>query len=326
MSVPSIAYNYSLSGVLINWFKKIKMFYGKKFEKIRRFGLKGISDIISERFGNFRYQCLMNDITNNCNLRCPFCTKDFSKISKTVFMSKSTFENVLQLLPLVRSGFLFSCGFEPTIHPQFIEYLEKIPDRYKRKAFFTTNLAVPLSEEIIYRLSQLNIYHINISVESFDPFLYESLRRGAQFNIFIDNLERLVHIFSKSTHAPPLRYITMVVRQNVHELPHILELCSKKYLSQENEFRGSFNVPTDDWKKENFLSDEEWAQVERLLEHMPYTYSIKRFDKGRSQRDDLPYIRVNAEGIVTAAINGAKRKYDLNKISDPYVFFKKLAT
>lgn len=296
------------------------MFWQRILGKIRR------SAAVNEKGGSRRWGHIMCDITNNCNLRCPFCTNDFSKISKTVFMSRPTFGKVLQLLPLVNARFFFSCGFEPTIHPQFIEYLEDIPDRYKRRTFFTTNLAVPLSDGAIYRLSRLKIAYMNISVESFNPFLYESLRRGAQFNIFIDNLERLTHVFSRYAHAPSLRYITMVVKSNISELPHILEMCSRKYLSEENEFRSSYILPMDDWRRENLLSDEEWMQVEKLLSIMPFKYCIKRFDKRYiKQRPGVLYIRVRADGTVTIKGDNNTKRYDINEILNPYAFFEKLA-
>jgi MoaA/NifB/PqqE/SkfB family radical SAM enzyme len=240
-------------------------------------------------------------------------------------MPQATFEKVLRLLPLVGSTFYFSCGYEPTIHPQFIEYLEKIPDEFQPKTLVTTNLAKTLSDETIDRLSKLKISHINISVESFDPVLYESLRRGAKFSSFINNLERLVSVFSKASHAPKLGYITMVLKPNVHDLTNVLELCSRKYLAQQVEFRGTHKAPQDDWQKDNFVSEEEWIRVERSLSKMPYKYFVKRFEDGLKNKKPDKSLRVNAMGMVVASINGIRKEYDLNQILDPYSFFKDLA-
>jgi MoaA/NifB/PqqE/SkfB family radical SAM enzyme len=267
----------------------------------------------------------MNDITNDCNLRCPFCNNDFSKVRETIFMSKTTFEKVLQLLPLADSRFFFSCKFEPSIHPQFIEYLEMIPDEFKSKTFFTTNLVKTLSDETIERLSKLKISYINISVESFDPAVYESLRKGAKFSSFINNLERLVRAFSRSDQAPKLRYVTMVLKPNIHDLTNILELCSKKYLAQQNEFRGTHNGPGDDWQKDNFVSPEDWTQVERSLSQMPYNYRIQRFENKVNDRKRHKDLCINADGTVVPYIHGIRKgQYDLDQILDPKYFFMNL--
>ena len=290
------------------------MFHLKRFKSSVKVGVPAGS-----------YTHIMNDITNDCNLRCPFCNNDFSKVRETIFMSKTTFEKVLQLLPLADSRFFFSCKFEPSIHPQFIEYLEMIPDEFKSKTFFTTNLVKTLSDETIERLSKLKISYINISVESFDPAVYESLRKGAKFSSFINNLERLVRAFSRSDQAPKLRYVTMVLKPNIHDLTNILELCSKKYLAQQNEFRGTHNGPGDDWQKDNFVSPEDWTQVERSLSQMPYNYRIQRFENKVNDRKRHKDLCINADGTVVPYIHGIRKgQYDLDQILDPKYFFMNL--
>jgi len=271
------------------------------------------------------YTFIQNDITNDCNIRCPFCNSDFSNIDKTIFMPKTTFEKVLKLLSLGHLTFYFSCGYEPTIHPQFIEFLEMIPDKFKGKTLFTTNLVKTLPDDTIDRLSRLKISHINISVESFDPVIYESLRKGAKFASFINNLQRLTAAFAKNPHAPKLRYIAMVLKANLHDLPQTLEACYKKYLAQEFEFRGTHNKPIGDWQKQNFVTPQEWAKLERDLEPSPYQYRILRFEDDADKKKTRKYIRVNAKGEVAASITGVRKTYDLNTIDDPYPFFRDLA-
>lgn len=273
---------------------------------------------------NKQYEAIFNDITNICNLRCPFCFNDFSKISKTVFMSEATFKKVLQLLPLVKYKFFFSCSFEPTLHPQFIEFLKMVPKRFRKKVVFTTNLSIDISDNMIQELSQLGIYNINISLDSLNPSMYESLRRGARFEHFINNLERLARVFSKNPKAPLLRYITMVLRQNLDEIPYILERCSRKYLSIENEFRSSYETPhvLEEWKRKNFISNEEWEQLEIRLNKLPYKFSIYRPEKVALYELESPRLFINSEGIVT--FHRITEKFNINQISNPPVFLKNL--
>lgn len=102
-----------------------------------------------------KYDFISFDITSNCNLRCPFCLNDFSKIKGNTNVTRETFRKVISLIPLIKEtgSFYFSCLFEPTLHPNFSELLYEIPEEYRSKVFFTTNLAKTISDEDIKKLS-----------------------------------------------------------------------------------------------------------------------------------------------------------------------------
>ena len=53
------------------------------------------------------------DITDNCNLRCPFCVVDYADVRRTNLMSEATFRSALRLIPYVTAGnFWLSCLHE----------------------------------------------------------------------------------------------------------------------------------------------------------------------------------------------------------------------
>jgi hypothetical protein len=192
-------------------------------------------------------------------------------------MSEEIFDKVLAVLPLVPDGqFFLSCAFEPTIHPRFGGLLRRIPIEYRKKVCFTTNLAKDLSDELIEGLSRSNLHHVNISLDSLDLNLYESLRRGAKFHVFIDNLEKLTRAFSANPLAPPIRYITVVCKSNIAEAPRILETCATKYLSSENEFRYFWTYDHQDqrWVERNLVTYAEWRDMEEKLSKLPYRYVL----------------------------------------------------
>ncbi len=186
-----------------------------------------------------KFEVIATDITNNCNLRCVFCFNDFAGV-RNHFITDGTFDKVINLLPLVDDGhFFFSCLYEPTIHPRFIDLLERIPPDLRQKVFFTTNLTTKISDDTLDRLSRIGIHHINISMDSLRPEVFESLRKGARFDRYMNNLERLVGRFAASTGAgaPPIHYVTVALRPNIEEIPALVEECSTRFLAAINEAR-----------------------------------------------------------------------------------------
>src|ERR1035437_6809285 len=82
------------------------------------------------------------DVVDNCNLRCPFCVVDYAGVRRTNMMSEATFRSALRLIPYVTTGnFWLSCLHEATLHPRLLDFIRLVPDAYRDKLFYTTNLA-----------------------------------------------------------------------------------------------------------------------------------------------------------------------------------------
>jgi len=294
------------------------------------------------------YTLIMADITSNCNLRCPFCCNDWRSIRGNVNMSQETFSKLIELIPLAQNeGFLFSCLFEPTIHPDFIPFLRQIPALGREKVFFTTNLAKRLPPETFHELSQSNIHHINVSLDSLDPAIYEDLRRGAKFDTFMLNLENLVSVFRKYPKAPRIRFITMAFRQNLNELVDVVSVCHDRFLAEQHEVRAPFNISLsnmdEEWIRKSIISNTEWDELESVFSKLPsYAKLLKpsALDEPKDHQSLNPFadpripdiysvtpklsIRISSDGTTFLPWN--KKKYyihNINEIENPYMFFKK---
>ncbi len=290
------------------------------------------------------YDFIACDITSNCNLRCPFCLNDFRQISGNNFMTREIFEKILPLFNLIKNDgfFYFSCLFEPTIHPDFAGLLNLIPQDQRKKVFFTTNLAKKLSEDTICQLSQSNIHHINISLDSLKPEVFEDLRRGAKFEVFIDNLKRIVDIFSKNKNSPKLRYITVLCKSNMHELAEMLNLTSNQYLSSEHEFRCFYPLEKfqdNVWFRNNLISLEDWQYIQKTLSMSKHNYYLGGYihegnhmpcgnDYERKIYQPPPNLalRISSGGEVELLDMPEKISFDINIICDPYLFFSKIVS
>lgn len=221
---------------------------------------------------------LAMDIVNNCNLRCPFCVYDYSGVRATRFMTDETYEAALRLIPFVTDGnFWLSCLHEATLHPRLIEFVERVPSEYRRKVFYTTNLAKRMPPAYFEHLAGSGIHHVNISLESLDPAIYERMRAGARHPIFMANWAMLLDRFATADAPPPLRYNIMAYRSNLAEIPGLVDVLLRDKRAWQVEVRHTFDVAhiPPGFREREFLSTEEWAGLAQALAgHPPDRVSV----------------------------------------------------
>jgi MoaA/NifB/PqqE/SkfB family radical SAM enzyme len=277
--------------------------------------------------GSQPYDFIANDITNICNLRCPFCFNDWNAFRSPVYMSEDVLRKVVELIPLVKGPkFFFSCSFEPTLHPRFIDYLEMIPNRYRAKVFFSTNLNTKISDDVFRRLSAISLHHINVSIESFRREQYEMFRKNGNFERFIDNLDHMTAAFSASRTAPKVHFITIVNKLNCGEIPALVARCGEQYGAAEHSLRlALINVSANsDWVNRYSLSAEETDILKKELARAKRRHSLYL---PRDAEADAPSsvpsrsIRIRADG--TAVVHGTQ--YSLSEIEDVRSFFTQVS-
>ena len=212
------------------------------------------------------------DIVNNCNLRCPFCVYDYSDTRRTQLMSDSTFESALRLIPYVTDGnFWLSCEHEATMHPALMQFIEKIPLKWRRKVMYTTNLARPMPDDYFDFLAKSGVHHINISLESLDPDLYERMRKGARWRIFSKNWDRLIGAFGRVPTPPRLRYNIMAYRSNLSEIPRLVDHLRNERVASQVEIRHTFEVEhiATEFREAEFLDNADWEWLAQQLASFP---------------------------------------------------------
>jgi hypothetical protein len=127
-----------------------------------------------------------------------------------------------ELFPAVSDTILLSCGDEPFMNKRFHRYCEAVPEAELRKSFFTSNMTIPLSDEQIDAIAGCRLKSINVSLDSSDPKIFESMRVGGKFDVFVENLTRL-RAALKTHDNEILRFISVITRENFRGLPDTVE-------------------------------------------------------------------------------------------------------
>ena len=284
---------------------------------------------------NRNFQFVSTDTTNYCNARCIFCLN--VKEEKHVDLTKEIFAKAIAILPFVEDSFLFSCTWEPTLNPYFIDLLEMIPVRFKDKVLFTSNLVRHVSDEDFHRLAKVAVNHIHVSLETLDKKLNNKLT-GTQNSCIYDNLERMTGIFSKYPHPPSIRFITLILRDNYDELPHLAEEVYTRYHPEFHEFRTPYITQQYTYTDEMISQLLPYAELSSMIQQLKtldygfivcsdggglekYEEATQCKEPAQSLNEPFNYtVRIIPSGVVI--FEGLKEPYNLNDINDPFMFYQ----
>lgn len=156
------------------------------------------------------------EVTNVCNLKCPFCATTISGDKyKKGFIEVN---DVKKIIDEGKDNGLYGVKFnirgEPLLHPKidyFVEYAKKsgLIDVY-----FNTN-AMMLSDEMIRKMIDARLDRISISCEGYNKYQYEKNRVGASFDILLKNIINLQNIKEQKNVAYPKVRIQSIINPKI---------------------------------------------------------------------------------------------------------------
>jgi radical SAM protein with 4Fe4S-binding SPASM domain len=161
-----------------------------------------------------------------CNLRCQMCPIQFRTDGPPhgplAFLAFEDFPRLVEGFGEIDELHLQGLG-EPTMHPRFFDMVAWASERGIR---VSTNSNLTLwSERRARQCVECGLYELHVSIDAATPELYERIRRGAHFPKVIRNLRRVM-VARRATGSPlRLRLVTVLMRQNLRELPAIVRLA-----------------------------------------------------------------------------------------------------
>jgi len=132
------------------------------------------------------------ELSFNCNLSCIMCGfgKDVNPISKEKFLSFDKYKKILEQIGNKTKAIRLNGRGESTIHPDFIKMVDYTKSKFPNlKIILFSNLSFK-KQEIIDSFIKHNI-QLFISLDSSQKDELEYIRKGANFNFIINNLEKL---------------------------------------------------------------------------------------------------------------------------------------
>ena len=213
-----------------------------------------------------------------CNLRCQMCPIQFRRdgppYGPPAFMAFETFRSVLEEFEDLEELHLQGLG-EPMMHPRFFEMVEYAAAR--GVSVSTNSNCTLLNDGRADRCVESGLHDLHISLDGATAETYERIRVRSRFERVVGNVRGLVAAKERLGSATPrLRLVTVLMRQNLHELPDLVRLAASLSVTDmfvqhlchdfgESTLPAHYR-PMQDFVDEQTLLGEELDRVERYFD------------------------------------------------------------
>ena len=168
------------------------------------------------------------DTTSKCNLECKLC---FRRYCGDDFKNNTDMESA-EMDSLINTLFptAYTLNISTVGEPLLSDHMEKILEaciEYRVSLSFTTNGTLLRGERFLEKLASV-LSHIEISIDSASPALFEELRTGASYKQVMGNARNLGKI--RRNRPDPkfnLGFSMTLFRENLEEIPEVLHLVSE---------------------------------------------------------------------------------------------------
>ncbi|MDR1911872.1 MAG: radical SAM protein [Helicobacteraceae bacterium] len=162
------------------------------------------------------------EMTSACNLNCAMCGRNSADFKATRFDPAwlAKFNGVASEVEEVT---LMGWG-EPTVHPQFNDFLHWASARGLRKYFCTNGMKL---RDLLPNIFEEQVDVIAVSIDARDEALNYEIRRGSKMDRILGALREIVREKERlNSPFPYMNFVTTLMRKNLREFPKIVELAA----------------------------------------------------------------------------------------------------
>ncbi|WP_298423777.1 radical SAM protein [Rhodoblastus sp.] len=162
-------------------------------------------------------------ITENCNFRCVGCYTE--GLFKKTYLSPDELRRMLSGETETYSLISLTDG-EAFLHPELCEIIEICKAAHPAAQIdLVTNASVPPRGK--YRRAVSLIDNLGISIDGATKATYESIRRGGNFERFLDNVREIVAIRAETGKPSCLEFSFTAMTSNLPELPGVVRIAAE---------------------------------------------------------------------------------------------------
>jgi radical SAM protein with 4Fe4S-binding SPASM domain len=169
-----------------------------------------------------RKYSLLIDVTNSCNLRCKFCSRDNSKIIR---MTASEFDKILAKTHKKINSLQLSCAWEYSVSKNATEIVKVLGKYYIPNTSIYSNGNI-LPDDLAKAIIESRLKYFVISIGEVKKETYEKIRTGGTFEKVLNNIMKLNAMKKQDNSTyPHLCANLTLINSNIGELLDFVDLA-----------------------------------------------------------------------------------------------------
>lgn len=266
---------------------------------------------------------LVLELTNQCNLSCVMCGRNAADFKPTRF-DLAWLSYFAPVKDLIEEVTLMGWG-EPTVHPEFIKFLQWAYECGMRKYFCTNGMLLDVLTPALFE-NRVDIFAV--SLDGADAKTNARIRCGSDFDRIIHALEAVNRRrAAEGLEYPYNNFVFTAMKQNLDQLPALVRLAADIGV---NEVKAVFLTAFDGWALEQSLFHEmEWvrdvfAQAAEEAERLGVALKLPHL-RGEDPAGELPHktcyagwrdFFLGSDGYVRPCMSTAQKLFHISRYED----------
>jgi len=165
--------------------------------------------------------------TNRCNLRCEMCDIYTLNKSEVCDLSLENFKKIVSNFNYWHTLKFWGVG-EPFLNKDIFDMIKYETDK-GNYVNVSTNGNV-LSEEMVQKIIDSKLTRLIISIDGGTKELYEKIRKGASWDILMNNLRLIKEVIIDKGKKPTVRITTIIMKKTIKDLRNIINLAKEFHI------------------------------------------------------------------------------------------------
>lgn len=183
----------------------------------------GILDRLKKNQKMKRFGAWQIEITTRCSLQCTMCIKTAYNDWHRKDMSVNSFEKIVPYLHDVKSVVLEGWG-ESLLHKNLVDFIRLAKTAGAEVGFVTSGMG--LTPDYAHRIVNAGVDFIGFSLSGAFAKTHNAIRVNSDFDALIASMKNIEGLtMGNPLGKPKLHIVYLILRDNVHEIPTLLELA-----------------------------------------------------------------------------------------------------